>query len=129
MTLTLFFFFLNRNTIVFPTLTQYITILHSSRKQRRKTQTGKGSDCSWPNERFQFQLGKQHIENRKHDKLQVRVFDKEPLRRKNHLGSVIISMAGVGVHKIDSWFALEGGETNQRAEVHLTISIKESKDA
>ena len=76
----------------------------SSRKQRRKTSILKvkqgESEISWKDtaesSTFQFRLGMNHIEQNRHDKLQVRIFEKELFRSKKLLGNVIVSMAGVG---------------------------------
>ena len=55
------------------------------------------------------------------------MFDKEFLRRKNHLGNVCISLAGINVHEIDSWFALEGTTGDDGcAEIHLRISFQDT---
>jgi len=95
---------------------------------RRKTSVAKaGNDAEWGEENFSFQLERSQFYNGKFDKLQVWVFDKEFLRRKNHLGNVCISLAGINVHEIDSWFALEGTTGDDGgAEIHLRISFQDT---
>ena len=93
---------------------------------REKTTVSKAieSSCEWGNESFKFELERAQFYNGKFDKLQVWVFDKEFLRRKNHIGNVCISLAGINVHEIDNWFALEGiGGDGSAGEIHLCISF------
>ncbi len=35
--------------------------------------------------------------------------------------------AGINVHDIDSWFALESAVTSEKGEIHLKIKFKDSK--
>ena len=42
--------------------------------------------------------------------MEIEVNDKERLRRKRFLGKVEIKLGGLDLHRIESWFALKGGE-------------------
>lgn len=56
-------------------------------------------------------------------KLSVKVFDKERVRRKRFLGSVTVKLAGLDVTEIQSWFALEGGDTGSNGDVYLSVQL------
>ena len=56
-------------------------------------------------------------------KLTVRVFDKERVRRKRLLGAVTVKLAGLDVTEIQSWFALEGGDTGSNGDVYLNVQL------
>jgi hypothetical protein len=105
----------------------YVVIQSSAFSQRKKTSVAKsGTDASWTNEKLVFQITKSHLLSRKHDKLVISVYDKEYLRRKNLLGTLTVSLAGIDFHEIDSWFALEGNEATQSGEIHVKICIDEA---
>lgn len=53
--------------------------------------------------------------------LHVEVFDKEFIRRKRLLGSVQVRLSGVRSRPIESWFALDGGESGSSGYVFLSI--------
>lgn len=55
------------------------------------------TEANWGDTKLLFQLERSQFYNGKFDKLQVWVFDKEILRRKNLLGNVCVSLAGVNV--------------------------------
>jgi len=58
-------------------------------------------------------------------RLRVEVFDKERVRRKRALGGVTIKLAGLELFRIESWFALEGGETTkQTGELFLVVDLQ-----
>lgn len=56
-------------------------------------------------------------------KLTVKVFDKERVRRKRLLGAVTVKLAGLDVTEIQSWFALEGGDTGSNGDVYLNVQL------
>jgi hypothetical protein len=56
-------------------------------------------------------------------KLTVKVFDKERVRRKRFLGAVTVKLAGLDVTEIQSWFALEGGDTGSNGDVYLNVQL------
>jgi len=52
--------------------------------------------------------------------MEIEVNDKERLRRKRYIGKVEIKLGGLDLHRIESWFALKGGE-NDGAEVFVCV--------
>ena len=56
--------------------------------------------------------------------MNIKVFDKERIRRKKQLGAVSIGLSTLNLHDIDSWFALEGPEA-KASEIYLKISVSE----
>lgn len=63
-------------------------------------------------------------------RLRVEIFDKERLRRKRALGSVNIKLAGLELFRIESWFALEGGEgiKTQTGEIFAIVDLARRDD-
>jgi Ca2+-dependent lipid-binding protein len=57
-------------------------------------------------------------------RLNVKAFDKERIRRKRLLGSVTIGLATLNLHQIDSWFALDGGDS-QSSELYVQIKVSD----
>lgn len=97
----------------------------SGKRQKTSVLSGK-TDASWDSV-LTFQLDRTQFFTGKYDKLNVWIFDKEILRRKNLLGSVCVSLAGINVHDIDSWFALEGSTTSEKGKIHLSIRFIDEK--
>ena len=58
------------------------------------------------------------------ENLLVEVYDKERIRRKRLLGSVVIKLHSLLSCNGGSWYALEGGEKSSSGEVHLQLAIK-----
>lgn len=58
--------------------------------------------------------------------MDVKVYDKERIRRKRLLGAVQIRLAGLDARTVDSWFALEGGSGGSNGDVHLSIMLRRS---
>ncbi len=81
--------------------------------------TGK-DDWVWKNTVLTFRSTLARLENQR---LYVRVFDKERIRRKRLLGAVSVKLAGLEVHGIQSWFALEGGDRGSNGDVYLNIQL------
>ena len=58
--------------------------------------------------------------------VEIAVYDKEPIRRKRLIGKVEVRLAGLELHRIQSWFALSGGE-HEGAEVFAVLDKQEQK--
>jgi hypothetical protein len=56
--------------------------------------------------------------------LDVKVFDKEHIRRKRLLGSAEIRLGGLDMRPIGSWFALDGGATGSNGEIYLDVAMR-----
>ena len=54
--------------------------------------------------------------------MEIEVNDKERLRRKRYIGKVEIKLGGLDLHRIESWFALKGGE-HDGAEVFVCVDM------
>ena len=61
-------------------------------------------------------------------RMNVKVFDKERIRRKRLLGSINIGLSTLNLRPIESFFAMEAGEsgsTSKSAEIFVHISLKD----
>ena len=61
-------------------------------------------------------------------RMNVKVFDKERIRRKRLLGSITIGLSTLNLRPIESFFAMEAGEsgsTSKSAEIFVHISLKD----
>ena len=61
-------------------------------------------------------------------KMSVKVFDKERIRRKRLLGSVAIGLSTLNLRPIESFFAMEAGEsgsTSKAAEIFVRVTLKD----
>ena len=57
-------------------------------------------------------------------RLNVKAFDKERIRRKRLLGGVSIGLATLNLHEINSWFALNGGDSKD-SELFVKIQVSD----
>jgi hypothetical protein len=81
---------------------------------------GKKADWCWKSTAIVFRSSLSKLQNYK---LVVRVYDKERIRRKRMLGAVSVKLAGLEVNGIQSWFALEGGDSGNGGDVFLSIQL------
>lgn len=56
--------------------------------------------------------------------LDVKVFDKEHIRRKRLIGSAEVRLGGLDMRPIGSWFALDGGAAGMNGEIFLNVTTK-----
>lgn len=82
-------------------------------------------DCALTFRMDRRRLGGSNKLNSSSARIKLEVFDKERLRRKRLLGVVSIKLAGLDLFRIESWFALEGGEQvkQQNGEVFLVVDL------
>lgn len=66
-------------------------------------------------------LFKTSISRLVNQRISVRVYDKERIRRKRLMGAVNIKLAGIDVRKIGSWYALEGGSIGNNGDIYLNL--------
>ncbi len=66
-------------------------------------------------------LFKTSISRLANQRISVRVYDKERIRRKRLMGAVNIKLAGIDVRKIGSWYALEGGSIGSNGDIYLNL--------
>ena len=66
-------------------------------------------------------LLKTSISRLANQRISVRVYDKERIRRKRLMGAVNIKLAGIDVRRIGSWYALEGGSIGNNGDIYLDL--------
>ena len=97
--------------------------------QRLKTSVAWNSSsgvAKWKTTTLTFRFARSRLP---YARLQVQVFDKERVRRKRALGGVSVKLAGLDLFRIESFFALEGGEAaaavgvGRSGEVFLSIDV------
>ena len=77
----------------------------------------------YPN--FQFFSPKESLHQLR---MNVKVFDKERIRRKRLLGSVTIGLSTLNLRPIESFFAMEAGETgstSNSAEIFVRLTMRD----
>jgi hypothetical protein len=93
-------------------------------RQRQKTPVVWGaSETEWNGTALPFSTSKSKID---YQSLQVKVFDKELVRRKRLLGSVTVTLAGTETRSVESWYALDGGQgllDGRDGEIHFKITV------
>ena len=85
-------------------------------------------NCSTGKARWECTLSFRYSKSRLaggHARLKVEVFDKERLRRKRALGSISVKLAGLDLFRVESWLALEGGDSvqSQTGEAYIVVDI------
>lgn len=56
-------------------------------------------------------------------RIEIKVFDKERMRRKRLMGSVSVKLAPLEFHAFEGWYALEGGEQGNYGEVYCRLRM------
>ena len=60
--------------------------------------------------------------------VEICVYDKEPVHRKRLMGRVEVRLAGLELHRIQSWFALSGSDFADGAEVFAVIDMEDGQE-
>lgn len=105
----------------FSSANPYVALVFDKVRQKTNVLWDRSyGDGTWaePNIQFHCTSGKLM-----HTQLQIEVFDKERIRRKRLLGRVQVQLGGLALHRIESWFALSGGEYDG-AKVFIACDLK-----
>ena len=93
-------------------------------RQRQKTTVIWGaSETDWKGTALPFSTSKSKID---YQNIQVKVFDKELVRRKRLIGSVTVTLAGTETRSVESWYALDGGQgllDGKDGEIFFKINV------
>lgn len=96
------------------------------KEKKAKTTVSYGASAGyahWPKSVLTLELPRKKLQE---GSVEIAVYDKEPIRRKRLMGKVEVRLAGLELHRIQSWFALSGGE-HRGAEVFAVLDMQEQK--
>jgi Ca2+-dependent lipid-binding protein len=113
-----------RSGALFGQANPYITFTLGSQREKTSVKWGGKDDWYWKDPNILFRASSAKIQTYK---LYIKVYDKERIRRKRLLGAVAVKLSGLEVNGIDSWFALEGGDTGSNGDVFLSIQLANSE--
>ncbi len=110
-----------RTMSVFSSANPYV-YMKVGKVRKVKTEVYWGASAGyamWPKASLELEVPRSKIEN---GTVEICVYDKEPIRRKRLIGKVEVKLAGLELHRIQSWFALTGGEYTG-AELFAVLDI------
>jgi hypothetical protein len=113
-----------RSSSYFSSTNPYVSIsLGTSQRIKSSVKWGQ-SEASWEKILDFSNTPIEHLDNLQ---LIVTVFDKERIRRKRVIGSVTVKVSGLGVgeRRVESWYALKGGDSsvNNTGEVFFNMAV------